>query len=63
MWVYNPYPAKCFNIRSAGRSTSGVKLLNLNLNLNLDPDDRIAAAVAIPPEEPKTNGDGGTLLQ
>jgi DNA gyrase subunit A len=44
-------------IRSAGRSTSGVKLLNL------DPDDRVAAAVVIPPEEPKTNGDGGTLLQ
>ncbi|MDP9039289.1 MAG: DNA gyrase subunit A [Acidobacteriota bacterium] len=44
-------------IRSAGRSTSGVKLLNL------DPDDRIAAAVVIPPEEPKTNGDNGTLLQ
>ncbi|HWB33393.1 MAG TPA: DNA gyrase subunit A [Acidobacteriaceae bacterium] len=35
-------------IRSAGRSTSGVKLLNL------DADDKIAAAVVIPPEDPKT---------
>ena len=35
-------------IRSAGRSTSGVKLLNL------DPDDKVAAAVIIPPEDPKS---------
>ncbi len=35
-------------IRSAGRSTSGVKLLNL------DPDDKVAAAVVIPPEDPKS---------
>src|SRR5437868_5625355 len=34
------------SIRAAGRSTSGVKLLNLY------PDDRIAAAVAIPPKTP-----------
>ncbi len=34
-------------IRSAGRSTSGVKLLNL------DTDDKVAAAVIIPPEDPK----------
>ena len=35
-------------IRSAGRSTSGVKLLNL------DTDDKVAAAVVIPPEDAKT---------
>ena len=32
-------------IRAAGRSTQGVKLLNL------EPDDKVAAAVIIPPEE------------
>jgi DNA gyrase subunit A len=45
-------------IRAAGRSTQGVKLLNL------EPDDKVAAAVIIPPEE--LNGkedDQGTLLQ
>ncbi len=40
------------SIRAAGRSTSGVKLLNL------DSDDKVAAAVVIPPEEAKA-----TLLQ
>ncbi|HEV2646131.1 MAG TPA: DNA gyrase C-terminal beta-propeller domain-containing protein, partial [Acidobacteriaceae bacterium] len=44
-------------IRSAGRSTSGVKLLNL------DPDDKVAAAVVIPPEDPKVQLEDGTLLQ
>ena len=45
-------------IRSAGRSTSGVKLLNL------DADDKVAAAVIIPPEDPKTpSGDPGTTVQ
>jgi DNA gyrase subunit A len=44
-------------IRSAGRSTSGVKLLNL------DADDKVAAAVVIPPEDPKTPTEPGTLLQ
>jgi DNA gyrase subunit A len=44
-------------IRSAGRSTSGVKLLNL------DPDDKVAAAVVIPPEDPKIQPENGTLLQ
>jgi len=44
-------------IREAGRSTQGVKLLNL------DSEDRVAAAVVIPPEELKENGDNGTLLQ
>jgi DNA gyrase subunit A len=43
-------------IRSAGRSTSGVKLLNL------DPDDQVAAAVVIPPDD-KPQTEDGTLLQ
>jgi DNA gyrase subunit A len=42
-------------IRAAGRSTQGVKLLNL------EPDDKVAAAVIIPPEELKD--DDPTLLQ
>jgi DNA gyrase subunit A len=42
-------------IREAGRSTQGVRLLQL------DGDDRVAAAVVIPPDE-KSNGNG-TLLQ
>ncbi len=41
-------------IRAAGRSTQGVKLLNL------DPEDKVAAAVVIPPEELK---DEPPLLQ
>ena len=45
-------------IRSAGRSTSGVKLLNL------DTDDKVAAAVVIPPDESgKSESEDGTLLQ
>ncbi len=45
-------------VRAAGRSTSGVKLLDL------DAGDKIAAAMTIPPEDPKpTNGEGGPLLQ
>ncbi len=44
-------------IRSAGRSTSGVKLLNL------DQDDKVAAAMVIPPEDPKTQPENGQLLQ
>jgi DNA gyrase subunit A len=44
-------------IRSAGRSTSGVKLLNL------DAGDKVAAAVVIPPEDPKSPQEPGTLLQ
>ena len=43
-------------IRAAGRSTQGVKLLNL------EADDKVAAAVVIPPEEIKEE-DQGTLLQ
>jgi DNA gyrase subunit A len=44
-------------IRAAGRSTQGVKLLNL------EPEDKVAAAVVIPPEEAKIEPENGTLLQ
>jgi DNA gyrase subunit A len=45
------------SIRAAGRSTQGVKLLDL------DTQDKVAAAVVIPPEETKTQLEDGTLLQ
>jgi DNA gyrase subunit A len=46
------------SVRAAGRATMGVKLLDL------DTDDKVAAAMVIPPEDPKTGGgEGGTLLQ
>ncbi len=45
------------SVRAAGRSTSGVKLLDL------DTDDKVASATVIPPEDPKVNGGDGTLLQ
>jgi DNA gyrase subunit A len=44
-------------VRAAGRGTSGVKLLDL------DPDDKVAAAMTIPPEEAKVQPENGTLLQ
>ena len=44
-------------IRSAGRSTQGVKLLDL------EKDDKVAAAMTIPPEDPKSQPEDGTLLQ
>ncbi len=48
-------------IRAAGRATQGVRLLNL------EPEDKVAAAVIIPPEELNGNGnhegEQGTLLQ
>jgi DNA gyrase subunit A len=44
-------------IRAAGRSTQGVKLLNL------EDEDKVAAAVVIPPEEAKAEAEDGTLLQ
>ena len=44
-------------VRAAGRSTSGVKLLDL------DQDDKVAAAMTIPPEEAKPTSEPGTLLQ
>jgi DNA gyrase subunit A len=45
------------SVRSAGRSTSGVRLLHL------EPEDKVASATVIPPEDPKVNGNDGTLLQ
>jgi DNA gyrase subunit A len=45
------------SIRAAGRSTMGVKLLDL------EDQDKVAAAVVIPPEEAKTQPEEGTLLQ
>jgi DNA gyrase subunit A len=44
-------------VRAAGRSTQGVKLLNL------EEEDKVAAAVVIPPEEAKAEPENGTLLQ
>jgi DNA gyrase subunit A len=44
-------------VREAGRSTQGVRLLNL------EEDDKVAAAVVIPPEEAKQEQENGTLLQ
>ena len=45
-------------VRAAGRSTSGVKLLDL------DTDDKVAAAMTIPPEDPKIEKpEDGTLTQ
>jgi DNA gyrase subunit A len=44
-------------VRAAGRGTSGVKLLDL------DQDDKVAAAMTIPPEDAKTQPEDGTLLQ
>jgi DNA gyrase subunit A len=45
------------SVRAAGRSTSGVRLLHL------EPEDKVASATIIPPEDPKTSGENGTLLQ
>ena len=45
------------SIRAAGRSTQGVKLLSL------DADDKVAAAVVIPPDESKSEPETGMLLQ
>ncbi len=44
-------------VRAAGRSTQGVKLLYL------EDEDKVAAAVVIPPEEAKNEPENGTLLQ
>ncbi|WP_213807543.1 DNA gyrase subunit A [Granulicella sp. dw_53] len=44
-------------VRAAGRSTQGVKLLDL------EDQDKVAAAVVIPPEEAKIQPEDGTLLQ
>jgi DNA gyrase subunit A len=44
-------------VRGAGRNTSGVRLLNL------EADDKVASATVIPPEDPKPEAPGGSLLQ
>jgi DNA gyrase subunit A len=44
-------------VRAAGRATMGVKLLDL------DTDDKVAAAMVIPPEDPKTQTENGALVQ
>ena len=47
-------------VRAAGRATQGVRLLYL------EPEDKVAAAVVIPPEEVNGNGkddEQGTLIQ
>jgi DNA gyrase subunit A len=43
-------------IRAAGRSTQGVKLLDL------ESGDKVAAAMTIPPEDAKTQPENGTLI-
>ena len=43
-------------IRAAGRGTQGVKLLDLETG------DKVAAAMTIPPEDPKIQPENGTLL-
>jgi DNA gyrase subunit A len=45
------------SVRAAGRATMGVKLLDL------DTDDKVAAAMVIPPEDPKTPTENGALIQ
>ncbi|WP_263380731.1 DNA gyrase subunit A [Granulicella paludicola] len=45
------------SVRAAGRSTSGVRLLNL------EQDDKVASATVIPPDDSKYGNEGGPLLQ
>jgi DNA gyrase subunit A len=45
------------SVRAAGRATMGVKLLDL------DTGDKVAAAMVIPPEDPKTPTENGALIQ
>jgi DNA gyrase subunit A len=53
------------SVRAAGRSTSGVRLLNLEQADGTvgSTTDKVASATVIPPEDPKTNGENGTLVQ
>ena len=44
-------------VRAAGRATVGVKLLDL------DADDKVAAAIVIPPKDPKSSTENGPLLR
>jgi DNA gyrase subunit A len=45
------------SVRAAGRATMGVKLLDL------DTGDKVAAAMVIPPEDPKSPTEPGMLIQ
>jgi DNA gyrase subunit A len=45
------------SVRAAGRATMGVKLLDL------DTGDKVAAAMVIPPEDPKSPTEPGLLIQ
>jgi DNA gyrase subunit A len=45
------------SVRSAGRSTQGVRLLHL------EAEDKVASATVIPPEDPKSATENGALLQ
>jgi DNA gyrase subunit A len=45
------------SVRSAGRGTQGVRLLNL------EPEDKVASATVIPPEDAKPQAEDGSLLQ
>jgi len=51
------------SVRAAGRSTNGVRLLNLEQADGTvgSVADEVAAALVIPPEEPKTNGETAYL--
>ena len=53
------------SVRAAGRSTSGVRLLNLEQADGTmgSVADKVASATVIPPEDPKTNGENGTFVQ
>jgi DNA gyrase subunit A len=53
------------SVRAAGRSTSGVRLLNLEQADGTmgSVADKVASATVIPPEDPKTNGENGALVQ
>ncbi len=51
-------------IRAAGRATWASSSSTWNKLTNLREADKVAAAMVIPPEDPKTHGsEGGTLLQ
>lgn len=51
------HPYRHQGIRAASRNTQGVKLLDL------EPQNKVSAAVVIPPEEEKIQPENGTLLQ
>jgi DNA gyrase subunit A len=53
------------SVRSAGRSTQGVRLLHLEQGDEKSGlgADKVASATVIPPEDPKPLAENGTLLQ